>query len=124
MGTAPGQRIVRDAAFKPAAINPEAYQKHAKGNSLYRNRGDGRFEETSAREGVEMGRWAWGSGGFDFDLDGAPEILVATGMVTNGAVPGKADLNSFFWRQVVAKTPSAQSAPAADYENGWNAINQ
>ena len=30
---------------------------------------------------------------------------------------------SFFWRQVVAKSPvKATAAPA--YENGWNAINQ
>jgi hypothetical protein len=29
------------------------------GQSLYRNRGDGTFEETGAAEGVEMGRWAY-----------------------------------------------------------------
>ncbi len=50
-----------------------------------------------------MGRWAWSSGGFDWDLDGVPEILIAAGMVTN---PSPNDLNSFFWRQVVAKTPA------------------
>ncbi len=67
-----------------------------------------------------MGRWAWSSGGFDWDLDGAPEILIGAGMVTNQS---RNDLNSFFWRQVVAKTPEKQRA-AADYENGWNALNQ
>jgi tetratricopeptide (TPR) repeat protein len=124
MWSAPGQRIVRDPAFQPAAVNFEVYRRHAKGNSLYRNRGDGTFEETSPREGIEMGRWAWGSGGFDFDLDGTPEILIATGMVTNGAAAAKTDLNSFFWRQVVARSPAGKSATATDYENGWNAINQ
>ena len=120
MWTAAGQRVIRDPAFVPAARDPEAFRRHTKGNCLYRNKGDGTFEETSAAEHVEMGRWAWSSGGFDWDLDGRPEILVATGMVTNGA---KQDLNSFFWRQVVAKTPEKQRA-AVDYENGWNALNQ
>ena len=119
MWTAAGQRVVRDPAFQPALENAEAYRRHTKGNSLYRNRGDGTFEEM-AREGVEMGRWAWGSGGFDFDLDGAPEILVATAMMTNS--PRK-DLESFFWRQVVAKSPGKQ-ANVPEYENGWSAINQ
>jgi tetratricopeptide (TPR) repeat protein len=122
MWTAAGQRVVADPAFRPAARDREAFRRHTKGNSLYRNRGDGTFEETSAQEAVEMGRWAWSSGGFDWDLDGAPEIFVATGMVTNGAAADP-DLNSFFWRQVVAKTPARPRA-AAEYENGWNALNQ
>jgi tetratricopeptide (TPR) repeat protein len=120
MWTAAGQRIIHDPAFQPATRDAEAFHRHTKGNCLYRNKGDGTFVETSAREGVEMGRWAWSSGGFDWDLDGAPEILVCTGMVTN---PSTKDLSSFFWRQVVAKTPDMQR-PATDYENGWNALNQ
>jgi tetratricopeptide (TPR) repeat protein len=119
MWTAAGQRVVRDPEFHPAVGFEEAYRRHTKGNSLYRNRGDGTFEETGAAEGVEMGRWAWGSGGFDFDHDGVPEILVATGMVTSDFGQGEPtrDLESFFWRQVVAKT-------SEEYENGWNALNQ
>ncbi|HTB12793.1 MAG TPA: FG-GAP-like repeat-containing protein [Bryobacteraceae bacterium] len=120
MWTAAGQRVIRDPAFQPAGRDAEAFRRHTKGNCLYRNKGDGTFEETSATEGVEMGRWAWSSGGFDWDLDGAPEILIGTGMVTNRS---KKDLNSFFWRRVVAKTPEMQRA-AGDYENGWNALNQ
>jgi tetratricopeptide (TPR) repeat protein len=120
MWTAPGQRIIQDPAFTAAMDKKEEFHRHTKGNCLYRNKGDGTFEETSAAEGVEMGRWAWSSGGFDWDLDGRPEILVATGMVTNNSTK---DLNSFFWRQVVAKTPEKQRA-AVDYENGWNGLNQ
>ena len=123
MWTAAGQRVIRDAAFQPAARDAEAFRRHTKGNCLYRNKGDGTFEETGASEGVEMGRWAWSSGGFDWNLDGAPEILIATGMVTNPSIPSRSDLNSFFWRQVVAQTPEKPRA-AADYENGWNALNQ
>jgi tetratricopeptide (TPR) repeat protein len=131
--SAPGQRIIRDPGFQPAARDPEAFRRHTKGNCLYRNKGDGTFEETGAAEGVEMGRWAWSSGGFDWDLDGVPEILIGTGMVSGGFDPSgrkfqplelrSRDLNSFFWRQVVAKTPEKQGA-APDYENGWNALNQ
>ncbi|MDQ2900696.1 MAG: tetratricopeptide repeat protein, partial [Acidobacteriota bacterium] len=98
--------------------------RHTKGNSLYRNSGDGSFTETGAEEGVEMGRWAWSSGGFDFDGDGAPEILTTCGMLSN--VPSNTsrnDLMSFFWRQVVAHSPQSPK-PAPAYENGWNAINQ
>ena len=37
--------------------------------------------------------------------------------------PSREDLNSFFWRQVVGKSPAeAKSSP--DYEQGWNAINE
>ncbi len=122
MWTAAGQRVIHDPAFELAKDHGEEFRRHTKGNSLYRNRGDGTFEETGPREGVEMGRWAWSSGGFDFDLDGAPEILVTSGMVTNGARKGP-DLESFFWRQVVAKSP-LRPVSAPDYENGWNALNQ
>jgi Flp pilus assembly protein TadD len=125
MWTAVGQRVTQDAAFQPAKGNEEAYRRHTKGNSLYRNKGDGTFEETGPAERVEMGRWAWSSGGYDFDLDGVPEILVTSGMVTNnfGQMPAQADLESFFWRQVVSKSPPRRGE-APNYENGWNAINQ
>ena len=83
MWTAAGQRVVRDPAFRPSKTNEEAYRRHTKGNSLYRNAGDGTFQDQGAQQGVEMGRWAWASGGFDLNLDGAPEIFVATGMTTN-----------------------------------------
>ena len=117
-----GQRVAADAAFRPAANAElrEAYRRHAKGNSLYRNAAGGRFIETSPTEGVEMGRWAWCSDAHDFDNDGAPEIYVTCGMLTG---PKETDLMSFFWRQVVAKSPVTAERSEA-YENGWNAINQ
>jgi tetratricopeptide (TPR) repeat protein len=117
-----GQRITSDPAFRPAADAQlrEAWRRHTKGNSLYRNRGDGTFEETSPAEHVEMGRWAWCADGHDFDNDGTPEIFVACGMLTG---PKETDLMSFFWRQVVSKSPVTAERSEA-YENGWNAINQ
>ncbi len=117
-----GQRITHQPAFRPARDQQlrEAYRRHTKGNSLYRNRGDGAFEETSAEQGVEMGRWAWSADAHDFDNDGSPEIFVTCGMLTGSRTP---DLMSFFWRQVVAKSPAILER-SEEYENGWNAINQ
>jgi tetratricopeptide (TPR) repeat protein len=111
-----GQRIVSQKDLQPRA----AWRRHAKGNSLYRNRGDGTFEETGALEGVEMGRWAWSSDGIDFDNDGTPEIFVTTGMLTNAS---DTDRESFFWRKVAAATPASEKTEPS-YENGWNALSQ
>lgn len=123
MWSAPGQRIVNDPQFGPVKQDPAllaAYRRHVKGNSLYHNNGDGTFTYTGDSQGIEMGHWSWGCDGCDFDNDGQPEIYIACGMVTNNS---RTDLMSYFYRQVVSKSPvKAIAAPA--YENGWNAINQ
>jgi hypothetical protein len=49
------------------------------GNSLYRNRGDGTFEETSDRAGVET-FWPWSIAEGDFDLDGHVDMYIPSGM--------------------------------------------
>ena len=121
MWSAAGQRVVSDKSFAPATDSNliAAYRRHTKGNSLFRNRGDGKFDDL-ASAGAEMGRWAWSSDALDFDNDGHPEIYVACGMLTGALQP---DVMSFFWRQVVAHSPTARSVAPA-YENGWNAVNQ
>lgn len=115
-----GQRVIRDPAFTPVQKAPAEYLAHTMGNSLFRNRGDGTFADTTVQQHVGFGRWAWSSGGHDLDNDGHPEIFITCGMLTNTSL---VDLNSFFWRQVVAQSPAIQS-PSTAYENGWNAINQ
>ncbi len=120
MWTAPGQRLVQDPAFAPAREHPAAYRSHTRGNALFHNSADGHFSDVAALENVAMGRWAWCADAADFDNDGQPEIYIAAGMLTNSS---ERDLESFFWRQVVAKSPASQ-VPASAYENGWNAINQ
>lgn len=122
MWTASGQRVIRDPAFAPAreAAVRDAYARHTMGNSLFRNRGDGTFEDVTLRERAGFGRWAWASGGHDLDNDGDAEIFITCGMLTNGSTT---DLSSFFWRQVVARSP-VKAMPSAVYENGWNALNQ
>jgi len=120
MWTDAGQRLVQDEHFGPAQEAPGAYKQHTMGNSLFRNRGDGKFEDVTTQQQVGFGRWAWAADGHDFDNDGHPEIFTTCGMLTNES---KTDLGSFFWRQVVARSP-VMARPSAAYENGWNAINQ
>ncbi|MGH9704625.1 MAG: CRTAC1 family protein, partial [Candidatus Acidiferrales bacterium] len=122
MWTAAGLRISMQEAFqKNASAKTRAlYQKHAMGNSLLQNRGDGGFEDRSLSSGTSMGRWSWSSDAWDFDHDGFPDLYIANGMITGTT---RNDLNSFFWRQVVANSPE-NSKPNDRYEQGWNAINE
>lgn len=126
MWTAAGERIATQEIFKKNAPHEvrAVYRKHAMGNSLFRN-GRSRtransFQNTTSSAGAGMGRWAWSSDAWDFDHDGFPDLYVANGMVSG---PSREDLNSFFWRQVVAKSPE-QAEQSHDYEQGWNAINE
>lgn len=126
MWTAAGKRISMQEVFqKDAPDNVRAlYRKHATGNSLFRNSGRGVFQDMSASAGVEMGRWSWSSDAWDFDHDSFPDLYVANGMVSGpGSEDPREDLNSFFWRQVVANSPS-EARPAHDYEQGWSAVNE
>jgi tetratricopeptide (TPR) repeat protein len=128
MWSAAGLRISEQQNFHEK--DPEEiralYRQHAGGNSLYRNLGNGKFQDVSKQAGVEMGRWAWSSDAWDFDHDGYPDLYIANGYISG---PGGADRDrdvdvaSFFWRQVVGKSP-ANSSASPSYEHGWNAINE
>jgi Flp pilus assembly protein TadD/peroxiredoxin len=122
MWSAAGQRVSGQKRFQEKA--PEEiralYRRHARGNSLYRNLGNARFENVSQQAGVEMGRWSWCSDFWDFDHDGYPDLYVANGYIS---APQGNDLGSFFWRQVVGKSPQ-DSTPSLAYEHGWNALNE
>jgi Flp pilus assembly protein TadD len=127
MWSAAGMRVSEQDCFHPG--EPEntraLYRRHARGNSLYRNLGNGKFENTATRAGVEMGRWAWSSDAWDFDHDGYPDLYITNGYIS-GPEPSRdasGDISSFFWRQVVGNSPQ-NSLPSARYELGWNAINE
>jgi Flp pilus assembly protein TadD len=118
-----GQRVTAQAAFLPDAPAEvrALYRRHARGNSLFRNRGDGAFDDVTLPARAEMGRWAWSSDALDFDSDGWEDLYVANGMLTRG--PGSADLEGFFWRQVVARSPLTR-VTGTPYDDAWRAINQ
>jgi tetratricopeptide (TPR) repeat protein/peroxiredoxin len=122
MWSAAGMRISEQNIFHQE--DPEdvraLYRRHARGNSLYKNQGDVKFRNVSQEAGVEMGRWSWSSDAWDFDHDGYPDLYVANGYISGLQSP---DLASFFWRQVVAKSPRSFT-PSPNYERGWNAINE
>jgi tetratricopeptide (TPR) repeat protein len=121
MWTAAGERVSLQQNFKSDSSKEvrALYQKHAMGNSLLRNRGNS-FDDVTVAAGGGMGRWAWSSDAFDFDHDGFLDLYIANGMVSG---PLRQDLNSFFWRQVVAVSPDKAGA-SHEYEQGWNAINE
>ena len=85
MWSSAGQRITSLRQFQSQRPQEEVqnYQRHAKGNSLFSNRGDGTFEEVGAEADVELGRWAWSSDFFDFDNDGHEDLYVVNGFITN-----------------------------------------
>ena len=131
MWSAAGLRVSDQQKFHerdPEEIR-SSYRRHAGGNSLYRNLGDGKFQNLSKEAGVDLGRWAWSSDSWDFDHDGYPDLYIANGYVSGpgaakgGADGGNVDVASFFWRQVVGKSP-ANANPSTGYERGWNAINE
>jgi Flp pilus assembly protein TadD/peroxiredoxin len=132
MWSSAGQRVSQQKQFHEKS--PEnirgLYQRHAQGNALFRNQGDGKFENISPEAGVEMGRWSWCSDSWDFDHDGYSDLYVANGYISAPSKAGsnsggseQIDLGSFFWRQVVARSPD-DATPSLSYEHGWNALNE
>jgi Flp pilus assembly protein TadD/peroxiredoxin len=121
MWEAAGQRVSGQQQFHPDAPQNirTLYQRHARGNALYRNHGDGTFDNAGQQTGTAMGRWSWSADFWDVDHDGFPDLYVTNGYISAAE---ESDLASFFWRQVVAKSPG-DSTPNHAYERGWNAIN-
>jgi Flp pilus assembly protein TadD len=126
MWSAPGLRVTSAPAFMRDAT-PEVralYRRHVRGNSLLRNLGNGRFEDKTLEAHAEMGRWAWSSDALDFDGDGWDDLYIVNGMLTRKPdAAGGGDLEGFFWRQIVARSPLTR-VPGTPYDDAWRAINQ
>jgi tetratricopeptide (TPR) repeat protein len=125
MWSAAGRRVTALPGFKPDAPAEvrELYERHARGNSLFRNKGDGTFEDVSLRARAEMGRWAWSSDAIDYNRDGFEDVYVVNGMFTRAPGEADVDLDSFFWRQVTARSPLTLRR-GTPFDDAWRATNR
>jgi hypothetical protein len=84
MWSSAGNRLAYQRNFQSDADGTARaeFQRHARGNSLFLNNGDGTFTDASLETGVTMGRWAWGSTFADLNNDGREDIFVANGFIT------------------------------------------
>ena len=121
MYTAAGIRITHQADFRPDGDYDDrsAYQKHARGNTLLANNGDGTLVDVTDRAGVARGHWAWGALFVDFNNDGLEDLYVPSGFISNQREGP--DLQGFFWRRVVGASRSDPQG-TDPYKNAWAAI--
>ncbi|MCH7726219.1 MAG: VCBS repeat-containing protein [Planctomycetes bacterium] len=84
MFSSAGNRVTYQRQFKTGVSEKmrSQYRRHARGNSLFENIGNGMFRDVSVETGVTMGRWAWGSNFLDVNNDGLEDIFVANGYIT------------------------------------------
>ena len=84
MWSSAGNRIAFQQQFKPGS-NEETrnlIQRHARGNSFFKNLSGQSFQDASETSGLTMGRWAWGSNFIDLNNDGWEDIYVANGFMS------------------------------------------
>jgi hypothetical protein len=84
MFSAAGNRVVYQRRFQPGAADDtlSALRRMARGNTLFRNLGDGTFADVSVETGVTMARWSWGSLFVDVNADGRLDLLAPNGFLT------------------------------------------
>jgi len=68
------------------------YQIGKTGNRMYRNRGDGTFEDVTDLAGVRIGHWGWGSCFADFNNDGHLDLFHVNGFLLDESDPGESSI--------------------------------
>ncbi len=106
------------ATEQPYTLNPSAYQPQ--GNALFRNRGDGTFEEVAAAVGVsdEQGR-SLSASWVDFDNDGWVDLYVANDVSNNGVFRNRGDgtFEDIGISSLAADYRGAMGIAAADFDD-------
>ena len=84
MWSSAGNRVSFQPKFQATAEKKTRgiMQRIARGNTLFKNNGNGSFRDVSDQEAVTMGRWSWGSTFVDVNNDGWEDLVVANGFVT------------------------------------------
>ena len=86
MFSSAGQRIVPQTERFMRGEDVElhqSYMRHARGNSLLLNRGDGTFEDATDASGASVAGWGWGSMTIDLNNDGLPDLYAPNGFITS-----------------------------------------
>ena len=85
MFSSAGNRVTYQARFENGRGEHDVAltRRMARGNSLFRARAGGEFDDVSEAAGVAMARWAWGSLFADLNNDGWEDLVVANGYLSN-----------------------------------------
>ncbi len=91
MFSSAGRRVAFQSQFKTSEKPEElaGYRRHSRGNSLFRNDGNGGFQDVAEGSGTVLGRWAWASLFADLNNDSWEDIYVCNGFYTR---PDQGDL--------------------------------
>jgi len=85
MFSSAGRRIVPQDGFM-SGENKELHDdllRHARGNTLLLNQGEGVFRDATEQGGSVIAGWGWGSKALDLNNDGLPDIYAPNGWLTN-----------------------------------------
>ena len=90
MFSSAGNRVAYQRRYRAASDGGtrQSFRRHARGNTLFQNLGDGSFRDVTIPTGVNMGRWAWSSNFVDVNNDSREDLLIANGMVTSSEDTG------------------------------------
>ncbi len=81
MSSTAGNRIL-GRLFPEADAGTNTLKKLAAGNNLYRNLGNGHFQDVTREVGGLPGQWAWGGGFIDIDNDGIEDLFSPNGFIS------------------------------------------